>query len=1275
MFCPDAIGQLRMTRFLFLGVMTIILELFFCSLAKAAGPLGDTPNFSRIPFNTSDSIGEIVAIGQDDLGFLWLGGRRGLARYDGYRIHTYKANPRDPSALGDDRITDIFKDSYGELWVATANAGVARLNRNQDNFYTYKIGKNDDGKGRLQNFTEMIEDDQRNLWIVGGDGIAQYNRTLDTFTRFLTHSPVINSPILKMLNIQGDEYLLVTAEAVFIWNKKNDGLTQFQPTTLDNKSLPLNLTRSVLKDSKGTIWIGHEKGLFTFTPATKTFATIPLKNVVENIKNVAIWNIIEDKNGILWMGTDGNGLMYYDPSSQTFGSYTRTLSPTSLGAPVVRTIFEDREGDLWVSTFPTGLYHYNQTNNYFAYYANFIKNPAGLYANTTWAFAEDARQNVWLGIDSLGLVYFDRKNKQFSQSYNGFNFAEHQFPHTVLSLLNDSRGNIWMGTWAQGVTRFNPQTLSYQHFDPNANENAGAKGTQFEGDSVWSILEAKNGDIYFGTMNQGIIQYSYATQEFTTYKNNHDGDKSPNNNIGWAFLEDDLGRIWVGTNNGINIFDPSSKRFSYLQNNPDDDTSLSSNQVIWLYKDTKGRIWACTIGGGLNLYQPQSTSFKRIDTQNGFKNKDVQAIVEDNNGLLWIANTTNITSLNPDTLEMHTYTDKSWVQNGEFSHGAAFKLSNGDLLFGGANGFNILNPNKVTSNLAKPKVFFTELELLNETILPSSRNRVIQGDILTTPSITLTHEDPMFSLRFTATNYRSYADNTYTYKLEGFDQQWHKPSTNNKATYTHLDAGRYRFLVRAANNDNVWSEETKSIEIIVLPAPWKTGWAYCIYLSLAAGLVAWYVIAQNQRYSRQKRLNTKLRELDALKDDFMANTSHELRTPVNGIIGIAQALQDGIAGNQSAATLQHIDMILNCGRRLERLINDVLDFSTAKTASLQLVRSCFNLTSVIADAVNECRPTLATDQVQLINRAIGEYPLLFGDAERTRRVVYNLVANAIKYTERGTISIEVQVAEDTVCIRVADTGIGISEDQLPNIYQSFTQIAASGALTKNGTGLGLSIAKYFVEAQGGSLEVHSKPGEGTCFSVWLKQASIEQINQIKAANRLAEPAADYAPAPLSETQATPSSPDSAQESLLPVFYPKNYQPQQPLKKIMVVDDEAINRTILRSQGLKYGFIVYEAANGQEAIDALHKGLSCDLILLDIMMPKLSGIETCRLIRQLYSREQLPIVFVSAKTQPNDIDECFRAQGNDFLTKPVNREELISCMAKYLEHSPLNKLAS
>ncbi len=1276
-----------MTRFLFLGVIGLILNVFFCSYALATGPLGSTPNFSRIPINPDESAGEIVAISQDNLGFLWFGGRRGLARYDGYRIHTYKANARDPNALGDDRITEVFKDSRGEMWVATANAGVARLNRSQDNFITYKIEKIKDGKTLTQNFTEIIEDQHQNLWIVGGDGVALYDRKQDTFTRYLTQSPIINSPILKMLNIQGDEFFLVTAEAVFIWNKASGELTKFQPEAKDTKSLPLNLTRSVLKDSKGTIWIGHEKGLHKFNPRDKTFEAVPLKNVVENIKSVTIWKIIEDKNGILWMGTDGNGLMYFDPATHVFGSYTRTVSPSSLGAPVVRTVFEDNVGDLWVSTFPAGLYHYNQTNNYFAYYANFIKSPAGLYANTTWAFAEDAEQNIWLGIDSLGLVYFDRKTNNFSQTYKGFNFSEHRFPHTVLSLLKDSRGNLWMGTWAQGVSRFNLNTLTYQHFDPNLNDSSSVNGSEFEGDSVWSMLEAKNGDIYFGTMNHGIIHYSYVTNQFTTYKNNHDGDKSPNNNIGWSLLEDDKGRIWVGTNRGINVFDPATKRFSYYQHKPKDTNSLSSDQANWFYKDSKGRIWICTVDGGLSLYQPQSDSFTNIGALHGLKNNDLQAMVEDNNGLLWLTNTNNITSLNPDTLEMHSYTDKSWIQNGEFNHGAAYKLSSGELMFAGANGFNILNPDRVTSNRAKPKVFFTELELLNENILPSSRNRVLRGDILMAPQITLTHEDPMFSLRFTATNYRSYAENTYTYKLEGFDTQWHRQSPNNKATYTHLDAGRYRFVVRAANNDNLWGDEETAIDIVVLPAPWKTWWAYCIYSALAAGLVAWYVIAQNQKYSRQKRLNYKLKELDALKDDFMANTSHELRTPVNGIIGITQALQDGIAGNQSAATLHHLGMILNCGRRLERLINDVLDFSTAKTASLQLVCENFNITAVIADVVRECAPNIESDQVKLINRATADYPLLFGDAERTRRIIYNLLVNAIKYTQQGQITLDVEIMPDFLCIKVQDTGIGISQEQLPKIYESFTQIAASGALTKNGTGLGLSIAKYFTEAQGGQLRVDSKPGEGTLFSVLLKQASPEQlaehdrhsqgsnIDTATGQERTTAGATATAMAEIASKSTNGALQEQAPaESLLPVFFPKNYQPTAVHKKILVVDDEAINRTILRSQGLRYGFIIYEAANGQQALEALNGGLTCDLILLDIMMPKLSGIETCRLIRDKYSREQLPIVFVSAKTQPSDIDECFRAQGNDFLAKPVNREELISCMEKYLKQAPLNRMA-
>lgn len=1225
------------------------------AIASLPAPLGLNPNFSRVDINPAESVGEVLAITQDSKGFIWFAGRSGLARYDGYRFHTYRARLDDPTALGHNYLTDILEDSHGELWIATFGGGVARLNRQFDNFHTYRY-EDVPGKTNNQRFDQIYEDAQKNLWIVGSDGIALYDRAKDKFDRYLENSLQLTEPILEMAQIAENEYLFVMDKGIYIWNKSTNELQKQLPDGADATSSSLSLTRSSLKDSQGNIWIGHEKGVHLFIPSSRSFESVPLQNPGTDTGGVSVWKIIEDSNGILWIATDGNGLMYYNPTSKTFGHYTKTTSPTSLGAPVIRTVFEDRVGDLWVSTFPTGIYYYDRTNNYFSLYSNFIKNKSDIYANNVWAFSEDAHNNLWLGVDKMGLVYFDRKNNRFSQTYDGFDFSDLGFPQTVLSLLEDSRGNLWAGTWAQGITRFNLKTKKYTHFNPNIPDDK-----RFTGDSIWSILESKSGDIYFGTMNQGFTRYNYATDSFRNFRNNYDGNKSPNNNAAWSMREAQDGRIWIGTNGGANVFNPATERFEFYKNEPGNPKSLSGTIVSYIYEDSKGRLWLCTLGGGLNLFHPEDQTFTHIRAADGLKDDEVHSMVEDSKGILWLGNTSGITAFDPENFTFTTYSDKNWLQNGEFSHGSVLKLSSDELVFGGANGFNIFNPNNITSNTYKPPIYFTELEILNKVIRFDPDSKVMEQDILEADTITLTHEDPMFAISFTALNYRVYADNLYRYQLIGFDKDWHKESTNNKAIYTHMDPGKYQFVVMASNNNKLWSEEQRSINIIVLPAPWRTWWAYCIYIGSLLGLVGWYIIVQRKKYAHEKHLNEKLVELDQLKDDFMANTSHELRTPINGIIGTVQALQEGSTGIQSEETLNSLDRILICGRRLERLINDILDFSKSRNSQLHVNCSNVNLALIVEDVVNECIPTMEQQALEIHNTIPADLSPAYCDPQRTRQIFYNLIANAIKFTEAGTITISASESATSVHIVVKDTGIGIAAENISKLYKSFTQLADSGVRTKSGTGLGLALAKYFIDAQGGRLEVESALGVGSIFTVILPKATTEQATEEAAttANIYHGSKVARKPNPQPATPIAANNADTFDPPALPAFYPSGYSPTQACHRILVADDETLNRLILRHMLLKEGFVVYEASNGHEIINALDHGFHCDLILLDIMMPKMSGTEACKHIRTRYSIQDLPVIFVSAKSRTSDLVECFELDGNDFVSKPVNRDELIS----------------
>lgn len=1248
-----------MLRLLFILLIGGLLLRSFYAYAVTE-PLGKNPNFTKIPINPTESVGEVLTIAQDQHGFLWFGGRNGLARYDGYRFHSYFPDPKNPNAIGRGHIADILEDSHAELWIATYGGGVARLNRALDTFRVYRY-QNEGSVTNSQRFSQVYEDNNKDLWIVCQEGIALYDRTKDIFKRVDTGV----GSILKMLHLHGDEYLLITPQIIYFWNKTTGTTQGISPNTEDNaKNLILDWTRSAIRGTNGLVWLGHRKGLLKLDVTTRSIEIIPLKNRIPNTPGMSIWKVIEDKNGIIWAATDGNGLMYYDPATKTQGYYVNTPSPSSIGSSTIRTVFEDKDGDFWASAFPSGIYHHDKTNNYFSLYSNFIRNRFNTFSNTVWAFQEDEQQNIWLGVDSLGLVYFDRESDSFSQTYDGFNLPEHGFPNSVISLLKDSRGNLWIGSWSQGVTRFNPKTKQYTHFNPNL------ANSKFPGESIWSMLESKDGHIYFGTMNEGLIRYNYNTDTFTQYI----GSDTPNNltpksNSGWALLENEDGKIWIGTNIGINIFDPKTQSFTYIEAIPDSPTSLSNNNINWFYKDTKSRIWIGTTGGGLNLYQPKTQTFSQIEKVDGLHENTIQGIIEDDNGLLWITNTNALISYSPETSAMRTFTENNWVQNGNFCHGAIYKTSQGEILLGGANGFNILTPNKVTSNTTKPNVFFTELALLNEKITPSANNKVIIGDITTTPSITLTHNDPMFSLYFTATSFRVYANNLYKYKLDGFDREWHNPSRNNKATYTHMDAGTYTFMVQAANNDGVWSDTTKTIKVIVLPAPWKTWWAYCIYLGVIIYAAAYYAVSQQRKYAQEKQLNSKLRELDKLKSDFMANTSHELRTPINGIIGIAHALQDGDGGTLTEDAQNFVGLILTCGRRLERLINDILDFSQTKESQSKVNFACFDVTPLVNQVASECIKTNTNNKVTLVNHIASTHPPIYGNPERTKRALFNLVANAVKYTEKGTISLTIAPTTNYLEITIKDTGIGIAKEDIPKLYESFTQIADSGQQIKNGTGLGLALTKYFVEAQGGSLHVESTLGVGTEFKMKLKLATAEQLKDNPLTNGESRfHASAQIDLAISSLDAHSTNDDSINTKdippYLPTYYPLDYKPGLQYINVLIVDDEPINRTILRGIGRKSGYIIIEATNGTEAIEAINNGLKCDIILLDVMMPKLSGIDTCKLLRKFHTKYDLPIIFLSAKTQQSDIDECLNAEGNEFLPKPINKQQLLRCIERY-----------
>ena len=1229
--------------------VVLIIALMFIVKGHSS-PLGENPNFTHLMLDSSESVGEVLAITQDNKGFIWVAGKTGLARYDGYRFYLYQNNPNDNLSITSNNVSDVYEDSYGVLWATTQGGGAVRLNRKHDNFYRYLHDPEDPRTLASNTLRRIYEDDDRNLWFIGTYGVSLYNRETDDFKQFLTHLDLQNYDFQDLVQISEQEYLIATInEGVILWNRQENTTQRLTPDNTEF-SLPHATARVLLKDSENRIWVGHESGLSEYLPGKKNFRHIPLPSKFQDQLIIPIWALVEGADGTLWIGSDGGGVMYHDPTHDEFVTYAPMNSESSLTTSVIRTIFIDRAGDLWLGNFPGGINYFDKSNAYVRTYRGFAHDTNNAVINGVWSFIEDEKGNLYVGSDGAGLYYFDRQKGEFSRKSDSINFATVGTPFAVLSLLEDRHGDLWMGSWAQGVSRLNPTTKKIVNYHSSNTGKLHIPAVNF-----WDILEDHNGDLWFTTMNSGAIRYNYDEETFTHFTHIPNDPNSLTNNVVWSVFQDSKNRLWFATQSGINLYQPDTDNFKNYRNDSNDPTSISVDAVFSFFEDSSNTIWVAT-DRGLNRFHEESETFSHITSKDGLASDSVVGILEGNNGDLWISTTGGLTQYNPESGAIRNFTTKNWLQGDSFYRGSYLKLKSGELVFGGINGFSIIDPDEVTSNNFVPPVYITELKIFNETVNANSQGSPLEKDILITDEIELSYKQSMFSLVFTTLNYRVYDDNNYQYMLDGFDNKWLPVTHQNFATFTNLDPGSYTFRVRASNNDGVWSNQEAQLRIRVRSAPWATWWAYTIYILIFLSILLWYVFEQRRKVVHEQAINQKLREVDKLKDDFLANTSHELRTPINGIVGLAQALKDGAEGDLSKPVNENLTMIVKSGQRLATLVNDILDFSKLQKSELQAENEAFELLPLIEDALKIFGTLSNSNSVRLLNNVSNDFPLVLADPEKIKKVIQKLVGNAIKYTEFGKIEISAVEQNNFICLSVSDSGVGIAKENLPKIFESFKQMEDSGIHTKSGTGLGLAVTKYLIELQGGTIDVVSELGKGSTFTVTLPKAPetavIQKLEGSEDRNHSLQEI-EY----LSDIDFEPvNNPDGLTQ--LPHFIPKNQESDQlPIAQVLVVDDEEVNRMVLRHYMLHKNCIVYEARNGMEALDAIDSDMQFDLVLLDIMMPKISGYKVCEEIRKKFSSTELPVIFVTAKAQMSDMLEGFKVGGNDYINKPVVKDEL------------------
>jgi signal transduction histidine kinase/FixJ family two-component response regulator len=704
----------------------------------------------------------------------------------------------------------------------------------------------------------------------------------------------------------------------------------------------------------------------------------------------------------------------------------------------------------------------------------------------------------------------------------------------------------------------------------------------------------------------------------------------------------------------------------------DNRDSLSHNSAVALYEDSQGTLWVGTYGGGLNRFHREDQKFTHYREKDGLQNDAAIAITEDEQGDLWIGTNKGLSRFDPRSETFRGYDSTDGVAGDVFGIGAAFRGSSGELFFG-SEGVTAFFPNRLVDDPVPPTVVLTDFHLFYEPVplTRSAPDSPLKQDILFTDSLTLNHRQYVFALEFAGLHFAEPRKNRYAYQLENFDASWvETDARNRRIQYSNLKPGNYTFRVRASNKDGKWNDRGAALQITVLPPPWKTWWAmglYALTLALALGSsLRW----QQRRVERERKISARLREVDRLKDEFLANTSHELRTPLYGIIGLAEALSEGVAGKMSSKALSHLEMVVASGRRLTGLVNDILDFSRLSHKSLDLDRQAVDLNTLTDVVLTLSQPLVGTKKLTLNNAIDPRLPAADADENRVQQILLNLVSNAIKFTTEGHIEISAMAEEGRLEIRVKDTGIGISETDLDRIFESFEQVDSAIDRAHGGTGLGLAVARQLVSLHGGNLWVESALGSGSTFFFTLplsadqtpfkfREQSSEEIF-LGLLNNEQEAAQSNDSAPPRPSGETPSLPHTS----LPEGETQTSDKTED-HCILVVDDEPVIREVLVASLTAEGYRVLSVSSGLEALRLLAEA-EVDLILLDVMMPQMSGYKVCRAIRRQHSLEELPIIFLTARTQVDDMLAGFSEGANDYLAKPIARGELVARVKTHLK---------
>jgi ligand-binding sensor domain-containing protein/signal transduction histidine kinase/DNA-binding response OmpR family regulator len=1139
----------------------------------------------------------IRAIAQDNKGFIWLGGRYGLTRYDGVHFHEYPSKTSDSATICSESVTKLVWNGQNLLWVGTAH-GLCSYDPVSDSFTRYRdgiLGDND--------ITCLNKDRGGNLWVGTRSGLFRMD----------SRHP---GEFLKVIRVAGDSASLAETRCMYedsrgrLWAASAMGLVHLE-TVADGYRFTLYRGpkggMSMIWENPhtpGSIWAGsYGSGFLSFDIATRAYRTVlSAAGAKPGLADNTVWAIAPDDRGQVWIGT-GDGLTIYDLVSQKFSIFRHKVDEnTSLSQNMVFSLFKDSEGSMWVGTY------YGGANLSFSHSSDFTLHHgdlsgSGVGDKVVTCIVEDADKKLWMGTDGDGLDCFDRRTGQFTSFRHSELDPGSIGANIVKSICIDRDGNCWVGTRGGGL-----------------NLKRGNRFLPVMKDSVFteiqSILEDREGRFWVAAEDR-LRVYTRVGRKLLPNAFDSNLLRSPDITNIYLLYQDKKGDIWMVTTGKIFLLKNGETRITQFASSTD---NLFSSNVRSIYEDHRGRMWFGTFKGGLLCVDPSTGDRRRYEAKDGLADNNVVAIGEDDNGQLWLGTDRGLTRFDPQTHLVRNFTSSDELPSGGIFFNAFYKDKNGELFFGAINGLIAFRPADIRFNPDAPAPVFTSLDVYNEPVAVTGAGGILEASMPYQDHLVFKHDQNGFTIHFALLNFIKPDKDRYAYKMEGVDKSWNEV-TATSATYTGLPPGDYIFMVKASNNDGVWGPPA-SMRISIRPPFWKTWWAYGIYALLAAALL--FLV---MRYLFvQERLKQE-RSLHKAKLDFFMNISHEIRTQLTLIVGPVEKM---LLRHRDEEDRQQLQYVKKNSESLLHLVRELMDFRKAESGNLSLQLMESDIFTFATEIFQRFEPMASERGIRTTVVSPAGVVLISFDPGQMEKVIVNLVSNAYKFTpDGGWIELKLEEKWSSIEIMVIDNGKGIAAANLPRLFTNYFQESNDG-VRNNGYGIGLSLSKSIVRLHNGQLTVESKPGVRTCFTVILPKQGPGATIQVQP--QLFSP---LEPAQLS--------------------FVSNNATDRKRDSILLVEDNPELRSFLQS-ALDDQYHVLHAPDGLEGWEVAIEELP-DLIISDVLMPRMDGFTLCGKLKADPRTSHIPTILLSAKSTTADHISGLETGADIYLAKPFSIQVL------------------